>query len=256
MPVHYSSPELNFHAISSPLGTQLPQAVGAAYAEKLEQLKRGLQQPERATCVYFGDGAASEGDFHGALNFAATLQAPVIFFCRNNGWAISTPTSEQYRGDGIASRAVGYGIHSIRVDGNDILAVYAATLEARRTCLENCAPVLVEAMSYRVGHHSTSDDSSRYRDMNRGYRIVDPLSRFGLWLANQGWWSNDEEEQLRKDLQADILRSIKEAEAAPKVPVRELFNDVYHDLTPHLQEQQEEILNLVKMHPDGFIKKN
>jgi len=160
------------------------------------------------------------------MNFAATLQAPVIFFCRNNGWAISTPTTEQYRGDGIASRAVGYGVHSIRVDGNDVLAVYAATKKAREIALKDCTPVLVEAMSYRVGHHSTSDDSSRYRDINRGYRRVDPISRFGSWVTNQGWWTAEEEDELRKIVQADILKAIKEAEAAPKVPVDELFNDV------------------------------
>jgi 2-oxoisovalerate dehydrogenase E1 component alpha subunit len=169
---------LNFQTISSPLGTQLPQAVGAAYA---------LKRSDRKACVicYFGDGAASEGDFHAALKYnnsvqlndfsmAATTESPVIFFCRNNGYAISTPTKEQYRGDGIgmlisilpwskASRGHGYGMSTIRIDGNDTLAVYNATKEARRICIEENKPVLIEALTYRVGHHSTSDDSSAYR---------------------------------------------------------------------------------------------
>jgi 2-oxoisovalerate dehydrogenase E1 component alpha subunit len=114
MPVHYGSKELNFQTISSPLGTQIPHAAGSAYALKRERA-------DAVVICFFGDGAASEGDFHAALNFAATTEAPVIFFCRNNGYAISTPAKEQYRGDGIASRGSGYGIDTIRVDGNDVL---------------------------------------------------------------------------------------------------------------------------------------
>jgi len=122
-----------------------------------------LQGKQACAVCYFGDGAASEGDFHGALNFAATLSCPVIFFCRNNGYAISTPISEQYKGDGIAVRGVSYNIHTVRCDGNDMWAVYDAMSAARDIAVENQLPVLVEAMTYRGGHHSTSDDSSRYR---------------------------------------------------------------------------------------------
>ena len=160
MPVHYGSKELNFQTISSPLCTQLPQASGAAYA---------LKRAGKDACVicYFGEGAASEGDFHAALNIAATTDSPVIFFCRNNGYAISTPAKEQYRGDGIgkvilllsfffnitvlfsASRGHGYGMHTIRVDGNDVLAVYNATKLARETAIKGHRPVLIEALTYR-----------------------------------------------------------------------------------------------------------
>ena len=124
------------------MGTQIPQATGAAYALKMEGKKA-------CAVAYFGDGAASEGDFHAALNMAATTESPAMFICRNNGYAISTPANEQYRGDGIASRGHGYGVDSIRVDGNDVLAVYNATREARRLCVEEHKPVLVEAMTYR-----------------------------------------------------------------------------------------------------------
>ena len=117
-------------------------------------------------------GAASEGDAHAAMNFAATLDCPIIFFCRNNGYAISTPTSQQYRGDGIASRGPGYGMPTIRVDGNDILAIYNATRAARQLCLEQQRPVLIEAMTYRVGHHSTSDDSSAYRSVDEVIFVI------------------------------------------------------------------------------------
>lgn len=146
MPVHYGcallilflwkrSKELNFQTISSPLATQIPQATGAAYALKVKGCtsltftnNAGLKS---VVVCYFGDGAASEGDFHAALNFASTLSAPVIFFCRNNKWAISTPSREQYRGDGIAGRGIAYGIDTIRVDGNDFFAVYNATRQAK-----------------------------------------------------------------------------------------------------------------------------
>ena len=130
---------------------------------------------------YFGEGAASEGDFHAALNMAATRDCPVMFICRNNGYAISTPTLEQYKGDGIASRGMGYGIETIRVDGNDIVGVYVATQEARRIVAEQQKPVLVEAMSYRVSHHSTSDDSFAYRakrDVDEWMRRDNPITRY------------------------------------------------------------------------------
>ncbi|KAI4042884.1 branched chain keto acid dehydrogenase E1 subunit alpha, partial [Homo sapiens] len=159
MPVHYGCKERHFVTISSPLATQIPQAVGAAYAAK-------RANANRVVICYFGEGAASEGDAHAGFNFAATLECPIIFFCRNNGYAISTPTSEQYRGDGIAARGPGYGIMSIRVDGNDVFAVYNATKEARRRAVAENQPFLIEAMTYRIGHHSTSDDSSAYRSVD------------------------------------------------------------------------------------------
>eukprot|EP00968_Pinguiococcus_pyrenoidosus_P005912 scaffold387_cov244-Pinguiococcus_pyrenoidosus.AAC.2 len=182
MPVHYGSRKHNFQTISSPLATQIPQAVGAAYALKLQGA------PNVAMC-YFGEGAASEGDFHAALNFSATLEAPVIFFCRNNGYAISTPAKDQYRGDGIVARASGYGVAAIRVDGNDALAVHQATAEARAFALSNNRPVLIEGMTYRVGHHSTSDDSTRYRSLAeiQGWKDKDqPEVRFRNWLRSKG----------------------------------------------------------------------
>lgn len=149
MPVHYGSKKLNFVTISSTLATQIPQAVGAAYA-----LKR---QPDnkRVVTVYFGEGAASEGDTHAAFNFAATLSCPVLFFCRNNGFAISTPSSEQYRGDGIAGRAAGYGMATIRVDGTDLFAVYNATKAAKEYALKNNKPVIIGEKTYSLDepHH-------------------------------------------------------------------------------------------------------
>ncbi|KAK6167983.1 hypothetical protein SNE40_021897 [Patella caerulea] len=141
MPVHYGSKELNFVTISTPLGTQLPQAAKSAYAYK-------LANKDNCVICYFGEGTASEGDAHPAFNFAAVLNCPVIFFCRNNGYAFSTSLREQYSGDGIASRGAGYGMISIRIDGNDVLAVYNAVKAAHEICLSQNRPVLIEAMTY------------------------------------------------------------------------------------------------------------
>ena len=153
MPIHYGSSKINFVTISSPLGTQIPQAVGTAYALK----GRG-----RVVMCYFGEGAASEGDAHAALNFAATLECPVIFFCRNNGYAISTPIKDQYRGDGIAARGPGYGINTLRVDGNDVFAVYNGTKMAKKFALKENKPVLIEALTYR--YLQTYSDGDKYID--------------------------------------------------------------------------------------------
>lgn len=252
MPIHYGSKELKYHFISSPLATQLPHAVGVAFALK-------AAKKEAVTICYFGEGAASEGDFHASLNFAATLDAPVIFFCRNNGYAISTSTTEQYRGDGIVSRAVGYGIHAIRVDGNDVLAVYAATKEARKIAVEKNCPVLIEAMSYRRGHHSTSDDSTRYRslsEINYWQENFDPVTRFRKFLISKNWW-NDEEEQILRDAEKlAVLNALNAAEKKPKPGVETLFDDVYETKPQHLMKQENELMQHVRKYPEYYNNVN
>lgn len=157
MPIHYGSKDINIVTVSSPLCTQVPQASGAGYQYRI----RG---EDRIACTYFGEGSASEGDFHSALNFAATLRCQTLFYCRNNMYAISTPIDDQYAGDGIAVRGVAYGMPTIRVDGNDLFAIYFATKHARELIIKEKRPVLIEAISYRQGDHSTSDFSQRYRD--------------------------------------------------------------------------------------------
>lgn len=144
---HWGSAKHHFHTISSPLATQIPQAAGVAYALRRDPARRG----KNCAAVYFGEGAASEGDFHAGMLFASTIASPTLFIARNNGFAISTPASEQYFGDGIAARGAGYGIDTIRVDGNDVLAVLSATRQARRRCVESGRGVLLEAMTYRYG---------------------------------------------------------------------------------------------------------
>ena len=244
MPVHYGSRKLNYHTISSPLGTQLPHAVGAGYSMK-------LQGDPGIAVAYFGEGAASEGDFHAALNFAATLKVPVLFVCRNNGWAISTPSSEQYRGDGIAGRGEAYGVRAIRVDGGDALAVHGATKLARELTAQG-EPVLLEAMTYRVGHHSTSDDSSRYRaaEEMRSWEARDPVKRFQMYLEGKGWWCKDQEASLRRTAREEVITSLDEAEELPKPDLSELFDDVYDEIPSHLAAQKSETLDFARRNPD------
>jgi 2-oxoisovalerate dehydrogenase E1 component alpha subunit len=247
MPIHYGSREINFHTISSPLGTQLPQATGAAYSLK--------QQGKDNICIcYFGDGSASEGDAHPAMNFAATLDVPVIFFCRNNGYAISTPTEEQYRGDGIVSRAPGYGMVGLRVDGNDLFAVYNATKKAREFALENSRPVLIEAMTYRIGHHSTSDDSSAYRSKGEVEQFgeMDPIIRMQAYLTNRGLWDDEKQKALVKESRKDVLKHFEAAEKRPKPALKHLFTDVYDDVPPHLESQWKEVQEHIAKYPDEY----
>ncbi|KAK7742310.1 hypothetical protein SLS53_004454 [Cytospora paraplurivora] len=255
MPVHYGSAELNIHTISSPLATQIPHASGAAYALKMQRL-HNPSVPPRVVAVYFGEGAASEGDFHAALNIAATRSCPVIFICRNNGYSISTPTLEQYRGDGIASRGVGYGIETIRVDGNDLWAIREATKRAREMALQDGGkPVLIEALTYRVGHHSTSDDSFAYRarvEVEDWKRRDNPIARLRKWMEVNGIWDEKKEKESRDIIRREVLKAFQEAEKEKKPPIRAMFEDVYEELTPDLKKQMKELREHLERYPDEY----
>lgn len=203
-------------------------------------------------------------DIHASLNPPSLLlptlppspsQAPVIFFCRNNGYAISTPVKDQFRGDGIVSRASGYGMHAIRVDGNDLLAVFNACQAAREVCVREGRPVLVEAMTYRVGHHSTSDDSTRYRslvEIKKWHEHDCPLKRLRRWMEGKGWWSQEEEQQLRDEERVAVLQALERAEVKKKPGRKELFADVYKEKPRHLVEQEEELEAHVKKYPEVY----
>ncbi|KAL7770248.1 hypothetical protein CFE70_000181 [Pyrenophora teres f. teres 0-1] len=255
MPVHYGSKELNIHTISSTLATQIPHAAGAAYALKMQNMQNPDTEPRVAVC-FFGEGAASEGDFHAALNIAATRQVPCIFICRNNGYAISTPTSDQYRGDGIASRGAGYGIATLRVDGNDIFAVRRATASARALALKNGGqPVLVEMMAYRVGHHSTSDDSFAYRqrvEVEDWKRRDNPLTRLRKWLEGKQLWDEDQEKELRGSTRKEVLRAFEEAEKEKKPSIRNAFEGVWEDLTDEQRAHVEELKDILTRYPKEY----
>jgi 2-oxoisovalerate dehydrogenase E1 component alpha subunit len=247
MPVHYGSIKANLQTISSPLGTQIPQASGAAYALKMEGKKN-------VVVCYFGEGAASEGDFGAGINSAATLDAPVIFFCRNNRYAISTPSNEQYRGDGIAARGPAYGLYTIRVDGNDFFAVHNAMKHAREYAINNSKPVLIEAMTYRVSHHSTSDDSTRYRagEEVKKWQSISGVPRFRKYLETRGLWNEELEKETRTSARKAVLAAIKKAEVQPRPPISDLFNDVYDVDPQHIVEQREELAKHIAKYPGVY----
>lgn len=247
MPIHYGSRELNCMTVSSTLATQIPQATGYAYGQKVQGL-------DAITLCYFGEGAASEGDFHAGLNMAAVQEAPVVFFCRNNGYAISTPSDEQFKGNGIASRGVGYGIKTIRVDGNDILAVLKATQLARTYALAENKPVLIEAMSYRLGAHSTSDDPSGYRtkEEEAKWQANDPILRMKNWMLKQEWWSEEQETQLFEKLREKVLAAVKVAEKIDKPHIDTMITDVYDVPTAQLKAQLEEVKAHVNKYPEAY----
>ena len=239
------------------IGTQIPQAVGAAYALKLDRERENTAGA--VAVVYFGEGAASEGDFHAGMNMAATLETPILCFCRNNGSAISTPTHDQFRGDGIISRAAGYGMHAIRVDGNDAFAVYAAVKAARALALEKNCPVLIEAMSYRRGHHSTSDDSTRYRsviEIKAWGEHFDAMKRLRAYMESQNWWSEEQENELRDGERLAVLQALETAERKSSPSLDHMFEDIYKVKPPHLIRQEKELLQHIKSNPEYYQPTN
>ncbi len=234
MPVHHSANWLNIVSISSPVGTQIPQAVGTAMAMK-------LAGTDDAVMTYFGEGTSSTGDFHVALNLAGVRKAPVIFMCRNNGWAISVPTTKQTAAKTYASRGVGYGMPGIRVDGNDILAVIATTNEALDRARSGDGPTLIEAKTYRIEGHSSSDDPSVYRDPNEPkiWAKRDPINRFRTYLKTRSVWSEQMEKDIIEAHNDAISAAVDAANRIAEPAVESLFEDVYEEMPWHLAEQRD-----------------
>lgn len=236
MPCHYADRERNFLSISSPVGTQITQAVGVAWGAK-------LRRTSDVVVVYFGDGATSEGDFHLGMNFAGVYQVPVVFICRNNQWAISTPLSAQTASQTIAQKGIGYGVPGERVDGNDVLATYTATNRAVEKARRGEGPTLLEMVTYRQGGHSTSDDPRAYRNQEEvdAWIKKDPISRFRNYLANRKIWSEREEQPLLQEIADRVQAAIEKAERAEKPGLDTLFSDVFAERTRALREQQAEL---------------
>ena len=252
MPVHYGSNAHNISTVSSPLCTQVPQASGAGYHYRVQGM-------DKIAVTYFGDGAASEGDFHSALNFAATLKSQTLFFCRNNLFAISTPIDEQYAGDGIAARGIAYGIPTVRVDGNDVLAVYNATKEARELIIKEKTPVLIEAMTYRGGNHSTSDDSTKYRtekEMKKWNEYVtkmgDPAVRLFNYMHRKGWVTENDMKTWTLQGEKDAAASLETAIGRKKQAPGTMFSDVYEKMPEHLKKQEKEFREHVAKYPEVY----
>ena len=216
--------------ITIPVATQLPHAVGLAYAAQY----RG---DDAVVMVYFGDGATSEGDFHEALNFAGVWDVPVVFVCQNNQWAISVPLKKQTHSKTIAQKALAYGLPGIQVDGNDVLAVYAAAREAVDRARAGDGPTLIECVTYRLGVHTTADDPTKYRTEEevKMWEQKDPLTRFTAYMKNKSLL----EEGLETTIDAEIAEAVRRFEATPPPDPLTMFDHVFAELPPHLREQRD-----------------
>ncbi len=237
MPVHHSANWLNCVSISSPVGTQIPQAVGTGMAMK-------ASGTDSVAMTFFGEGTSSTGEFHVGMNFAGVMKAPVIFVIRNNGWAISTSSEKQSAAKSFASKAVGYGMPGIRVDGNDILAVIQVANEAVERARAGLGPTLIECVTYRIEGHSSSDDPSVYRNPAEPslWEPKDPLNRMRGYLKNQSIWSEGLEKEISDKYNDEITKYLAIAEAEPPPAVETLFDDVFQELPWHLKEQKEYLM--------------
>ncbi len=233
MPCHYTDSQHGHLSLSSPVANQVPQAVGMAYAEK-------IKGTDRAVLSYMGDGGTAEADFHIAMNFAVLWKAPVVFLCQNNQWAISTPVEAQSATPTIAERSAAYNMPGIRVDGNDILAVYDACKEAFTRARAGEGPAFIEALTYRVGAHSTSDDPSRYRDedVTKVWATKrDPIERLKLYLMRKGLLEKAEDESMHETFLGEIKKHMSQAEGISPPEQWSMFTDVYADIPSHLKRQ-------------------
>ena len=219
------------------LAAQLPHAVGLAWGLK-------IQGKEGIVVTYFGEGASSEGDFHEACNLAGVTGAPIVFFLQNNQWAISTPRSYQTAARYFADRAAGYGFPGRVVDGNDLLAVYEVTREAVERARKGEGPTLIEAITYRMSFHNTTDNPSRYQDPEdlEEARGRDPIERVEAYLRERGLWSADKEKEYKAAAAQEIEDALLEAQQAPKPEPAQIFENVFAELTPRQQSQRRELL--------------
>ncbi|WCM22535.1 3-methyl-2-oxobutanoate dehydrogenase (2-methylpropanoyl-transferring) subunit alpha [Paraburkholderia bryophila] len=243
LPVMYSDRDAGFFSISGNLATQFIQAVGWAMAS-------AIKGDTKIASAWIGDGATAEADFHTALTFAHVYRAPVILNVVNNQWAISTfQAIAGGEGATFAGRGVGCGIASLRVDGNDFLAVYAASNWAAERARRNLGPTLIEWVTYRAGGHSTSDDPSKYRPSDdwTDFPLGDPIARFKAHLVAKGIWSDRRHDELVASLEAEVLAAQKEAErygtlADERIPsTASMFDDVYKDMPEHLRVQRQQL---------------
>ncbi len=233
--------DLNIFTLAVPVASQLPHAVGAGMAAKMKKEK---------ICILstFSDGATSEGDFHEALNFAGVYKTPNVFVCFNNQYAISMPRAKQTASKTLAQKAVSYGFPGILVDGNDILAMYAATREAAERARAGEGATLIEAYTYRMTSHTTSDDATKYRSQEevKRWEKKDPIERFRIYLKDKGLWDESFEHKVQEEITQTINSSVEEAEKTPPPSLEELFIHTYKEMTPNLIAQLEELKAFLK----------
>lgn len=229
---NYFEDDIRILPISVPIASQINHGAGVAYASKYKEL-------DEVALAFVGDGGTSHGEFHEGLNFAATTESPLIVLIQNNQWAISTPREVQSKAKNLASKAVGYGVPGILVDGNDPLAVYAAVKEARQRAKDGKGPTLIEALTYRLGPHTTSDDPTIYRKDEdvKYWEDRDPIKRFRIFLIEKGLLTEKEDEALQKEYNDYSNKIFKEVENSGLIPLDDVFKHTYETLPKDLQEQ-------------------
>ncbi len=239
MPCHYTFKEGNYYGMSSVIGTQISHAVGAAMAAR-------IKGDDVVVLGYMGDGATSANDFHCGMNFAAVFDSPCLLFCQNNQWAISVPISKQSASETIAQKGKAYGMPYVRVDGNDVLAVYSVTKAAAERARAGDGPTFIEAVTYRRLGHSSSDDPTKYRDDAevKAWEKKDPVDRFRNYLVKRGLWNDAKEAAFKDDIAQRVNDAIAAAEANGAPADETLITDVYAQVTPQLKEQLGEVLAL------------
>ncbi|MFH1400366.1 MAG: pyruvate dehydrogenase (acetyl-transferring) E1 component subunit alpha [Nanoarchaeota archaeon] len=233
-----TTPPSTFHMspVQIAVATQIGHGAGCAWGAQLSSNPIGV-------ITYFGEGATSEADFHEGMNFAGVFNLPCVFFCQNNKWAISVPLSQQTHSRSIAAKGIAYGVRSIQVDGNDPLGVYSVTGEALARAREGKGSTLIEALTHRMGDHTTSDDQTRYRTLDeiKSGESRDPIRRLRIYLTDRGLWDDGKEESLHAELEAHIKAEQEAALAIPKPEALEIFDNVYDKPTATLLEQRDEL---------------
>jgi pyruvate dehydrogenase E1 component alpha subunit len=238
----YGKRSVNLVPAPVPVGNQVPHAVGVAMAAK-------ILGHRTVVMTIFGDGATSRGHFHAALNFAGVFKAPVVFVVQNNQWAISVPARRQTASVTFAIKGVAYGVPSVRVDGNDVLAVYTASREAVERARRGEGPTLIEAVTYRMGPHTTADDPSKYRDPEevKLFERLDPIARFRKFLYKKGVLDEDQDKRIWEEWGSRIEATVKKCYDKPPLPVDVIFENVYSKPTWNLVEQHEELRESLKI---------
>ncbi|NQZ85170.1 MAG: pyruvate dehydrogenase (acetyl-transferring) E1 component subunit alpha [Nanoarchaeales archaeon] len=224
-------------SLSIPIASQCVHATGIAWASKIKKEKD-------VTIVYFGEGATSEGDFHEAMNFAAVFNLPIVFFCQRNGWSISTPTNKEMKTETIAQKAIAYGFKGIQVDGNDVLAVNKVTSQAIEKARSGDGPTLIESITYRMGDHTTSDDSLKYRSQEEinEWKLKDPVVRFEKYVTKNNILSEEEKNNMHQTIEKEINEAVEQGLGVEKPDPAQMFEDVFAKMPEMLQEQKEELL--------------
>lgn len=229
--------------IAIPVASQIPHAVGIGYAS-------GLRELDEVAITFFGDGATSEGDFHEALNFASVLKTPVIFLCQNNHWAISLPRGRQSESKTLAQKGLAYAIPSLQVDGNDVLAVYAAVQEAAQRARDGEGPTLIECVTYRLSVHTTADDPGKYRDEEEveKWQGREPITRLQTYLKKKRWLSDKQIDKLEKEIEEQVDEAWKTAHerieslSDPQM----IFDHVYAETPEYLESQRQSFADRLK----------